>query len=314
MYKKVNLYTYHKGIDKTRFDYSNTIAHVKVLQDLGKEVNHINEVGDGQTFFKGISINQGSIIIIQDAESGRFKVIDNGDCPSLLRSLKSHVDFDGAVVGQYNPKVWKNNNNVVPGIYQETYWQYGNSAFSGVFAYRTHENFKIVDKLLWRGSTYRNHPNENYRDIRECVYHIPTDNFDFFPYPTVFDDYIKQAASYKAVLSLGGGGGFHCGDICFRDIEMLGLGIPLLRPKYLVELRDPLIPNVHYISVETEYDKLFKYANPKTLGNSIAKRFEEVKDNQELLDQISTNAREWYLRNFGNGTGLAYTNLESLGL
>jgi hypothetical protein len=102
------------------------------------------------------------------------------------------------------------------------------------------------------------------------------------------------------VLSFGGGGGFvgaKCGDICFRDIEMFGLGIPLIRPIYTIEFSPPLIPDYHYISVDAEFDKDFKYLNHEKLSQNITEKYFEKIDDYNFLNFISENARKWYLEN-----------------
>jgi hypothetical protein len=101
------------------------------------------------------------------------------------------------------------------------------------------------------------------------------------------------------VLSIGGGGGAVCGDFCLRDIEMFGLGIPVIRPRYIVETTDPLIPDVHYISVDAEFDSSYRYANHEELSKKIAKRYLEVIEDITILDKVATNAKKWYTRNLG---------------
>ena len=168
--------------------------------------------------------------------------------------------------------------------------------------------------MLWRGSTYKNHPNPDYANVRDALYYIDSEYFYFGASPVPFISYINQVTNYKVVLGMGGGGGFSCGDLCLRDIEMFGLGVPVLRPKLIVETRDELIPNHHYISVDVDVDKSFKYSNPEKLAGSIVKRFMEVKDDDDFLKEVSSNARDWYVRNFGDGKQLANENLGSLGL
>ena len=113
----------------------------------------------------------------------------------------------------------------------------------------------------------------------------------FNPIGNYFDDLIK----YKIGLSIAG-----VGEICYRDIEYMCLGIPLIRFEYLSELNPKLIPNYHYISVDRPND-IPKHNNLSTdrLGlekhvKMIEDRFLEVKDDLELLKFISKNARDYY--------------------
>jgi hypothetical protein len=124
---------------------------------------------------------------------------------------------------------------------------------------------------------------------------------------------IQEALNFKLVLSIGGGGGAVCGDFCLRDIEMFGLGIPVIRPRYIVETTDPLIPDIHYISVDAEFDSNYRYANHEKLSQQIAKRYLEVIENSNMLAEVAANAKEWYTRNLGEAN--ITTNLiEALGL
>jgi hypothetical protein len=56
-------------------------------------------------------------------------------------------------------------------------------------------------------------------------------------------DYLKEMKKYKAALSLPGGT-----EICNRDIECFGIGVPVIRPSLQINFEDPLRPNYHYIS------------------------------------------------------------------
>ena len=78
---------------------------------------------------------------------------------------------------------------------------------------------------------------------------------------------------------------------------MYGLGIPTIRPIYAVESMQPLIPNVHYIAVDCEFDNTFRYKEPELLADKIIERYNQVIDDNILLNEISKNAREWYLEN-----------------
>jgi hypothetical protein len=81
---------------------------------------------------------------------------------------------------------------------------------------------------------------------------------------------------------------------------MFGLGIPLIRPTYIVETNDPLIPNFHYIAVDTEFDAEFRYKNHEQLSIDIKNRYLEVINDNELLNFVTTNARDWYIKNLSS--------------
>jgi len=111
--------------------------------------------------------------------------------------------------------------------------------------------------------------------------------------------YFNEAIQYKVGLSIPG-----VGELCYRDIEYMAVGIPMMRFEYITQLNPLLIPNYHYISIDridTEEDKSFnggvvhreRVAEQRHVDAYINK-FKEVKDNKEFLEFISKNAREYY--------------------
>jgi len=300
--RKLNFYSFHRNIPSYRFDNHNSI---NLYNELSKKYNVIRyELNGNDNFiFNNVIINHGSILIFEFDDTKEFKIYDFGDNPYLVKQLCDHPKFIGAVVGQYNPNIW-NSKNIKAGIYPESIWDFGSLNYESVQEYR--KNIKLNPQLYWRGSLYNTNNYGEYCGARKAIELLPNilkDNFYFGDHPISFDSYINEVINFKLALSIGGGGGFinaKCGDICFRDIEMFGLGIPLIRPKYITELSDPLIPNYHYISVDSEFDEIFKYLNHNELAKKTSERYLEVINNENYLNQISYNAREWYNNNISS--------------
>jgi hypothetical protein len=108
-----------------------------------------------------------------------------------------------------------------------------------------------------------------------------------------FDKYATEMLDFKLALSVAGRG-----EMCYRDIECMAMGIPFIRFEYTTELNPPLIPNFHYVSVDRP-DDLKDWMNLDRNGEShhaemITKRYLEVIDDTEFLEFISKNAREYY--------------------
>lgn len=128
------------------------------------------------------------------------------------------------------------------------------------------------------------------------------------------DKYFSNLIKYKAALSISG-----IGELCYRDIECMAVGIPIIRFQYQTDLYEPLIPNYHYISVD--YDKTIPKHNEiytDRLGNythssQIENRFKEVKDDLDFLNFISNNARKYYEDNLTSPNRVNKT-LKILGL
>jgi hypothetical protein len=110
-----------------------------------------------------------------------------------------------------------------------------------------------------------------------------------------YDKYLRDISMYRCALSLPGGT-----EICNRDIECFGIGVPVIRPHLDINYPDPLLPNYHYISCYHDCKYLHgspEYVNPKEFQKYLIYYWEKVKDNFEYLDFISHNARQWYIKN-----------------
>jgi hypothetical protein len=108
-----------------------------------------------------------------------------------------------------------------------------------------------------------------------------------------FETYVNEMINFGVALSTAGRG-----EICYRDIECMALGIPFLRFEYTSEFLEPMIPNYHYVSVERPED-LKDWMNLDRNGleyhaKMIEKRFLEIRDDKTFLEFISKNARKYY--------------------
>lgn len=301
---KINLYTFHKGIAEHRFDHNNSIALEQELLSQFEVIRH-EYVGNGHFIYQGIPINHGSIVIFEYDDTKQFKIYDFGDHPSLTVKLCNTANFRGAVIGQYNPKYWDTivtdpniRKTIVGGPYPDTVWQLG----TNYDAVQEARNLMSLDKrLYWRGSLYNQGVPDRYLGVRKALELLPNNLLESELYfgagPLPFDQYLHESFQFRMAFSIGGGGGALCGDLCFRDIEMFGLGIPLMRPKLVVENSEPLIPDFHYVAVDAEFDPEYRYANTEELSRRIATRYREVIDDLEFLDFVKNNAKTWYENN-----------------
>ncbi len=142
----------------------------------------------------------------------------------------------------------------------------------------------FIDKLYFKGAT--NHrPILDFfdKDLITDNHSINTENY--------FDDLIK----YSVGLSVAG-----VGELCYRDVEYMALGIPFIRYEFQTELLEPLIPNYHYISIpydlsipkhnDVHTDRLGLYKHSKIIES----KFKEVVSNKEFLNFIGKNSRKYY--------------------
>lgn len=303
--RTINLYSFHRNLVPHRFDNHNTRYLILQLEK-NYQVNWINLDGVDRFHYcndSDLLIDQGSILIFEFDDTKEFKTFDFGDAPTLTVELSKSINFRGAAIGQYNSKLWDETikdpqlrEKVKPCVYPESHWHFGLENYDSVKKFR--ESFNLNKNLYWRGSIYKD-PNRVEFNRRIAIEFIAgkLKEFHFGNNPLPFDRYIHEAIQYKLALCFGVGGGYCCGDFCLRDIELYGLGIPTIRPIYAAKTEDPLIPGVHYIGVDCEFTEDFRYKEPDKLANDIVSKYKEVIEDDDLLNQISINARKWYIDN-----------------
>ena len=112
------------------------------------------------------------------------------------------------------------------------------------------------------------------------------------PGPLTIDDYLSLAIKHKIGLALSS-----TAEVCYREIEYMAVGLPMMRLEYRTQLDPPLIPNYHYIAISR--DGFAPDPNSDRLGGptyveAYKNKFFEVKDDYKFLDFITHNAREYY--------------------
>lgn len=155
-----------------------------------------------------------------------------------------------------------------------------------ILAEQKRKNFqdKKNDRLLFRGYLY---------DQRKSMQEYKPEyfaNFKVSPY-----EYFDELNDSRISLSLNG-----AGEVCNRDLEILCAGSVLLRPELSQKFHTQLIPNYHYVSVD-------RVLNPIEQFDLLIKKYEEIKDNSELLNTISRNGLDWF-----NQNGSIQGNVENL--
>jgi FkbM family methyltransferase len=126
---------------------------------------------------------------------------------------------------------------------------------------------------------------------RKILHHINKKNITDFSAVSP-DAYFEEAIQYKVGVSIDGRGEF-----CYRDIEYMALGIPMIRYEYESKFYDPLIPNFHYISIPRPKDMdVYKYGGEEH-AKILESRYYEVLGNEEYLNFVSRNARDYYEKN-----------------
>ena len=300
----LKIYTFSRGITSDRFDY---IFQQKLFEHLGGKykIEWFNFSGDDKFIYKNendsYQFYDGSTTLFE-YENRKIKLLDFGDKPVSTLSFVKFRNFAKAGVAHYNPILWNENEKVTSGILYESFWEFGKTNYESIQSYR--KSISLNPNLYWRGTIYNNTGIPRYDG---CRYSIPIikqilkDEFDFNYIKIPFDDYIIESCKYKLVLCFGGGGGYSCGDFCFRDVEMFGIGIPIIRPKFNIRTTNELIPNVHYISVDIDDCLNAEFRIKKEyeidVANRIASTYKKYINDEDFLKYIAKNAKEWYDNN-----------------
>tara|TARA_R110000751_G_scaffold251701_1_gene351386 strand:- start:1932 stop:2867 length:936 start_codon:yes stop_codon:yes gene_type:complete len=107
-------------------------------------------------------------------------------------------------------------------------------------------------------------------------------------------EYMQHLNQFSINMSLNG-----AGQICYRDMEILGLGTALFRPKLSSNFYNPLIPDYHYIAVDYDHIKnvepLEKYYNQ--LKELMITRWSEVIKDRDFIDKVALNGKKWFDEN-----------------
>ena len=108
-------------------------------------------------------------------------------------------------------------------------------------------------------------------------------------------EYFEDIIKYKVGLSLPG-----VGELCYRDIEYMAIGLPMLRFEYEFDLNPPLIPNYHYISIPRPDNMSWVVEREGSLAMADAylARFNEVRYDTDFLTAVSENANQYYKDNY----------------
>ena len=106
-------------------------------------------------------------------------------------------------------------------------------------------------------------------------------------------DYFKKLSEYAISLSFNG-----AGEFTLRDIESMGLNIPVVRSKFKTEFHAPLIPGIHYIEGSESCPQArdtYRGIPMKDIAEQFVNAIEVVINDDEILTRVSNNGRKYYL-------------------
>ena len=223
--------------------------------------------------------------IIENLENGEFVILSVADdLYGCALPEQNNPHLKKVLLSQYISEQIVNHTHNNSHKYQP--WTYFQCVLDNLEFYKTTREFipQKIQKLYFRGD-------ERNRPILE---HINTDILEN-PNRSDAKSYFDEVINYEIGLSVGG-----VGNMCYRDVEYMALGIPFIRFEYNSQLNPPLIPNYHYISIPMDedipsiYGLQYDRLGGKGHAEKIEQKFKEVINDKEYLAFISKNARKYY--------------------
>lgn len=227
--------------------------------------------------------------VIENKETGEFHVISVSDTLTHASLNESSNPYCKTVlISQFHPESIKSHTK--DNYFKYRPWVYFQALFDNLDVfYSKREHIKNKkDTLFFKGTSLQDRTFLSFLDKSYVSDFNPTN-------PT---EYFGELIRHKLAISIDGRGEF-----CYRDVECLGVGVPMIRYEFESIFNDPLIPNYHYISIPRPKDMVLYRQGTKEHADVFMEKYFEVINNDELLKFISKNAREYYVKN------LVYSNI-----
>ena len=246
--------------------------------------------------------------LIENLETGEFNILSTNDILHFnLLMEKSNPKLKGVFFSQFIRKHFISNvgEEFMHKYHPWIYFPFNTTNLEQFYFKRKTYKNNLKDKMFFKGIlTDRpiiQHFDEN---LLECKEKLESS-----------EDYFNNLIEYRVALSIGGRG-----EKCYRDIECMAIGMPILRFEYLSEFNPTLIPNHHYISIPMpeDYPKNSMNIECDRSGNKehaemLSQRFSEVVKDMDFLDFVANNARTYYENYLSPVNSIKYT-IDLLGL
>jgi len=243
--------------------------------------------------------------VIENIDNGEFYILSVADdLSSGILTEQSNPKLKKVLISQFIEEKVKH--HVKENYKKYSPWIYFPTNLTDLESYYQKRISKtnFIEKLYFRGNT----------SDRPILKYFDTEILNGPNYIGESDKYFDELINYSIGLSIAG-----VGEICYRDVEYMSLGIPFIRFQYQSSFHSPLIPNYHYISIpydveipkhnDTPTDRLGGYNQVK----KIEERFKEVILDKDFLMFVSKNSRKYYEDNLSSTSRINKT-LEILNL
>lgn len=259
-------------------------SHSNITFNLIDSVQHSEYLGIHHHGFPGKKFGYHRMII-ENAKNGKYFVINYADTLTCINpnngwDVENLVEIFSST-GAHKDTVFFKRNNV-----EYTPSSYCCRSVNGEkFITESVRLQSKVTQLYFRGNLYlfRKYLSN---DNRFNIYNTYFNNLDEI-------EYLKELKDNYISLSLNG-----TGEICHRDIESFGTYCTVIRPELTVKFHNELLSNYHYIGVPVS--DLYHLTTQQfyyEFSNRVYEKYMQIKDDTKLLQNISNNARKWYLEN-----------------
>jgi len=271
---------------KVYHTYNNVKHHDVILHELELYLkNKYNAeliISNNEIELPGGIVVSDCSLLIEDTVTNTFKGITFADSPYRFLPFFQNRNNpnDILLISQYNEEESKSSQYQCK-IKKSIYVASSPSIDLDHYYNKRQENKDYIDKFYFRGNI-----NAIGRSVIPLLSHTP---YFYGGHSINTADYFDELINYKVGLCIPG-----VGEFCYRDIEYMGVGIPMVKFQYINELYHPLIPNYHYISIDRIGDLTSERNGKEEHMDAYIKRFLEVKDDKEFLSFISNNARKYY--------------------
>ena len=210
--------------------------------------------------------------------------------------------------GHYDDYIVQRDTNNFKDIVEPWYFRPWKAEANKDGGYTPENCYNPSDNILYFRGLYIPGP----RDVLKTFEEHNIENIDIKS--TKDPEYTTKLKTHGIFFSISG-----IRDMCNRDVEYWRAGLPFIRPRFTSKLRID-IPDDVYIPVEFEpnYTRAMMPipANNGELFNSIVDKYNEVKDNTQLLRSVAENGYNFYNEHFRTEKILSnsFNLLESSGL
>lgn len=201
----------------------------------------------------------------------------------------------------HNLYYWMNRDHAIKAMHKISPWIFLPYMEFDVKTYRNKRLFtqKFNDKMFWLGSgvdSYRKAIRiiERKGFLQPIIIQTHEQYLNKIVNSKIGLSYYLDLDKYKTPFD-------HPGEFCYRDIEYTLLGLPYIRIEFKDNLYNPLLPNVHYISIPREQAYIaYAQRGDEGVADLYIEKYNEIINNEDFLNYISINQIQWSDQNILN--------------